>query len=218
MRKTEIEKFARWGVCLLSGILFLAAGVSFAQSAETAFGTQQSKVPFLAKANPVNSTMISKGPLPDVIVFADEKHPVTDYGDAPVFYVDQVDKIDRELRDILPPNLEGAKSAMTKIMKGQEGKQFNDVVVRALWARYLAQQFGVKATPAIVVDRKVIIYGVRDVRAAVDDLKASIAQGGNVMVSFSAAAMMTNEKSASNSNGNSNDVELDAYRLPIIMN
>ena len=99
-----------------------------------------------------------------VVVFTDARHPLTTTGSARVVALDAPKQIEAILSTNLPPN---AEQAATRV---RQRLTQNPEIQKRLLESYLgvaeAYSLGIRKIPAVVVDRRYVIYGEPDVEAA----------------------------------------------------
>lgn len=101
----------------------------------------------------------------EVLVFTDDKHPFSNIGNYEVYYLDLPAKIEQRLSEGLSNGpTEAKQQALQRIndpILQQEIQQSYKGVIKA-W------QLGLTKIPAVVVNGKYVVYGIADVKTAVN--------------------------------------------------
>ena len=105
----------------------------------------------------------------EVVVFTDRNHPVSAPEGVEVAYLDDADQLLNELSARLPANAAEAAAIAGLEVKNPE---FIERIRQAYTPVILAWQLGIKKVPAVVVDKKYVVYGHTDVMAALARIDA----------------------------------------------
>jgi integrating conjugative element protein (TIGR03757 family) len=102
----------------------------------------------------------------EIEVFIDSMNPVANYADGiTVYYIDRIDRLQKELSIDLPADPEAAKQ--TALHRFQRiDSHLSSELENAAKGLVQAMQYGIDRYPAIVFDGKAVVYGITDVRAA----------------------------------------------------
>lgn len=103
----------------------------------------------------------------EVLVFTDSDHPVKNTGDARVVYLDQAEKVEKEMSAGLPGNIDEAEVVLKERLASPDGARMIEGLTEASKDLMLAWQMGVNKVPAVVIDRQFVVYGQPDVAQAV---------------------------------------------------
>lgn len=107
----------------------------------------------------------------DVAVFMLSTIPVRADGPA-VYELDRRDRLAAELGEGLPADPERARAEMRRRIESSEGRQLLFALAEAADGNALAARLGIEKLPAVVVDGRYAVYGVRDVRRALEIVAA----------------------------------------------
>lgn len=100
-------------------------------------------------------------------VFTDSRTPVrNNHSSATVYKVDRIDRLQQVLSEGLPPDPETAKQAALHRFQSIDS-QISSELENAAKGLVQAMQYGIDRYPAIVFDGTAVVYGVTDVRAAI---------------------------------------------------
>ena len=80
-----------------------------------------------------------------------------------VYYIDRIDRIQQELSKDLPANPEAAKQTVLRRFQ----RKLSHELENASNGLVQAMQYGIDRYPAIVFDGNAVVYGITDVRAAI---------------------------------------------------
>ena len=83
-----------------------------------------------------------------------------------VYYIDRIDRIQQELSKDLPANPEAAKQTVFRRFQRMDNKLSHELE-NASNGLVQAMQYGIDRYPAIVFDGNAVVYGITDVRAAI---------------------------------------------------
>ena len=108
---------------------------------------------------------------PDVAVFTLSTIPVRADG-AAVYELDRRDRLAAAFGADLPSDPERARAAMRRRMDAPEGRELRLALAKAAEGNALAARLGVEKLPAVVVDGRYAVYGVRDARRAAELVRA----------------------------------------------
>lgn len=111
--------------------------------------------------------------LAEILVFTDRVHPVRSAEDARIIELDLPARIEAELAAGLPADAgQAAELAQQRLRDGGDG--FQRRIEQAYQGVTDAWTLGVVKLPAVVVDRRYVVYGVADVRRAVVSIQATL--------------------------------------------
>lgn len=100
-------------------------------------------------------------------VFTGSMNPVANGTDGiTVYYIDRIDRIQQELSKDLPANPEAAKQAALRRFQRMDNKLSHELE-NASNGLVQAMQYGIDRYPAIVFDGNAVVYGITDVRTAI---------------------------------------------------
>jgi len=102
----------------------------------------------------------------DVVVVTDSRHPVKTMGGERLIELDEAPRIEAELSRELPTDPEQA-TAIAKSRLSQGGVDLQRRIASAYQGVTDAWSLGVTTVPAVVVDRRYVVYGEPDVARAV---------------------------------------------------
>jgi integrating conjugative element protein (TIGR03757 family) len=99
-------------------------------------------------------------------VFTDSMNPVANGTDGiTVYYIDRIDRLQKEFSKDLPANPEVAKQTALHRFQRMDNKLSHELE-NAANGLVQAVQYGIDRYPAIVFDGKAVVYGITDIRAA----------------------------------------------------
>ena len=101
----------------------------------------------------------------EIWVVTDHQHPVSTVPGARVIYLDAPARLKRELSASLPHDRTRAE-AMAKERLRQGGAELHQRLASAYQGVTDAWMLGVTKIPAVIVDRRYVVYGEADVRRA----------------------------------------------------
>ena len=116
---------------------------------------------------PACGALAADAETPDVAVFTLSSIPVLADG-AAVYELDRRDRLAARLGAGLPFEPERALAAARRRMDSPEGRELRSDLADAAEGNALAARLGIDRLPAVVVDDRFVVYGVRDVRRALD--------------------------------------------------
>lgn len=115
--------------------------------------------------------LLSRVALADVLVVTDSRHPIQAMGGERVIKLDLPDRIEAELSADLPADLGQAEAIMR-----QQLREGNETLLRRIGLAYQgvaeAWGLGIAKIPAVVVDRRYVIYGEPNVASAIARIDA----------------------------------------------
>ncbi|WP_235437035.1 TIGR03757 family integrating conjugative element protein [Pseudomonas fluorescens] len=104
----------------------------------------------------------------EIWAVTDSVHPLSSVPvDVRVIKLDDQQRIEEELSKKLPPNPHQAALAARQLMSTPAGAALMQQLAAAQQGNADAWSVGVAKVPAVVVDRRYVVYGQPDVRAAV---------------------------------------------------
>jgi len=99
-------------------------------------------------------------------VVTDRNHPIQPPAGVRLIVLGEKDRLEERLTRALPANPQLAAAAFPQFMSSQEGHSLLAGLAKAQQDAADAWSSGVEKVPAVVVDRKYVVYGVADVPAA----------------------------------------------------
>ncbi|MDR6680145.1 TIGR03757 family integrating conjugative element protein [Pseudomonas oryzihabitans] len=108
----------------------------------------------------------------DVLAISDHAHPLTNLAGARVLLLDAPERLEQQVSEGLPADPHQAAALMQQHLRSASAQQLGRDLVKAHQDVADAWSLGVTKVPAVVVDRRYVVYGQPDVAAAV----ASIAR------------------------------------------
>ncbi len=102
----------------------------------------------------------------DVVVVTDSRHPVRTMGGERLIELDEAPRIEAELSAALPADPEQA-TALAKRRLNQGGTDLQRRIASAYQGVTDAWSLGITTIPAVVVDRRYVVYGESNVARAV---------------------------------------------------
>ncbi|WP_313464124.1 TIGR03757 family integrating conjugative element protein [Pseudomonas nitroreducens] len=108
-------------------------------------------------------------------VITDSAHPVTLPAGAGIrlIQLDEQQRLEEQLSRLLPANPQQAAAAAQKILNGPEGTRIQRDLLEAQQGVTDAWSVGVEKLPAVVVDRKYVVYGQPNVALALQAIEHS---------------------------------------------
>lgn len=103
----------------------------------------------------------------DVIAISDAAHPLTNSVGARVVLLDAPERLEQQLSEGLPADPRQAAAVMQQRMRSASAQQLGRDLAKAHQDVADAWSLGVVKLPAVVVDRRYVVYGQPDVAAAV---------------------------------------------------
>lgn len=114
---------------------------------------------------------LAAGSLPlahaDVLAISDHAHPLTNLAGARVLLLDAPERLEQQLSEGLPADPRQAAALMQQRLRSASAQQLGRDLVKAHQDVADAWSLGVTKVPAVVVDRRYVVYGQPDVAAAV---------------------------------------------------
>lgn len=107
----------------------------------------------------------------DVLVFTDRQHPVQAPTDVRIIELDQATRIEAELAVNLPADPERAATVAWQRLR-DSGESLQRHIGQAYQGVADAWGLGIVKIPAVVVDRRYVVYGEPDVARAVARIEA----------------------------------------------
>ena len=114
----------------------------------------------------------------DVVAFTLSSMPLRTTGGATVHVLDARDGYEAAFGADLPANPERALAEARRRMETPAGRAALARIAEAAAGNVLAGRLGVEKLPAVVVDGRYVVYGVRDVARAVERVEAWRAEAG----------------------------------------
>ncbi len=102
----------------------------------------------------------------DVVVVTDSRHPVKTMGSERLIELDEAHRIEAELSAGLPTDPEQATAIVKRRLNGG-GADLQRRIASAYQGVADAWSLGITSLPAVVVDRRYVVYGEPDVARAV---------------------------------------------------
>ena len=100
-------------------------------------------------------------------VITDHVHPVTNTAKNRVIVLNEQQRLEEHLTSKLPADSAQAASAIQVYLASPEGTRFQLELTQAQQGITDAWSLGVEKIPAVVVDRRYVVYGVADVAKAI---------------------------------------------------
>ena len=107
----------------------------------------------------------------DTWVFTDTANPVTAPATARVILLDQQHHLETELSRALPSDPQQAAAIIQNRLNSPSGKRLQSDFAKAQQDLTDAWSMGIEKIPAVVVDRRYIVYGEPDVAKALELIK-----------------------------------------------
>ncbi|MHB9797817.1 TIGR03757 family integrating conjugative element protein [Pseudomonas sp. MT3] len=106
-------------------------------------------------------------------VITDSAHPVTLPAGAGIrlIQLDEQQHLEEQLSRLLPANPQQAATAAQKVLSGPEGARIQRDLLKAQQGVTDAWSVGVEKLPAVVVDRKYVVYGQPNVALALQAIE-----------------------------------------------
>ncbi|MFB9114136.1 TIGR03757 family integrating conjugative element protein [Xanthomonas arboricola pv. corylina] len=102
----------------------------------------------------------------DVLVITDSRHPVRTMGGERLIELDEAPRIEAELSAALPADPDQA-TAIARRRLNQSGADLQHRIASAYQGVTDAWSLGITSIPAVVVDRRYVVYGEPDVARAI---------------------------------------------------
>ncbi len=103
----------------------------------------------------------------DVLAISDTAHPLINSDGARVIFLDAPERLEQQLSEGLPADPRQATAIMQQRMRSASAQQLGRDLAKAHQDVADAWSLGVVKLPAVVVDRRYVVYGQPDVAAAV---------------------------------------------------
>lgn len=103
----------------------------------------------------------------DVLAVSDAAHPLVNSAGARVVLLDAPERLEQQLSEGLPADPRQAAAIMQQRMRSASAQQLGRDLAKAHQDVADAWSLGVTKLPAVVVDRRYVVYGQPDVAAAV---------------------------------------------------
>ncbi|WP_124302074.1 TIGR03757 family integrating conjugative element protein [Pseudomonas chlororaphis] len=100
-------------------------------------------------------------------VITDQAHPVTKPAGVRLILLDDQQRLEEQLTRNLPADPRQAAASMQRYLASPEGKRLQNELVTAQQGVTDAWSVGVEKIPAVVIDRRYVVYGEPDVSKAV---------------------------------------------------
>ncbi|MCI1021498.1 TIGR03757 family integrating conjugative element protein [Pseudomonas putida] len=119
----------------------------------------------------LTTTLASGGAHAEIWAITDSLHPLTSISaDVRVIKLDDQQRIEEQLSKKLPPNPHQAALAARQLMGTPAGAALMQKLTAAQQGNADAWSVGVSKVPAVVVDRRYVVYGQPDVAAAIQSI------------------------------------------------
>ena len=106
--------------------------------------------------------------LAETLVFTVKLHPISSATGARLVLLDQQHHLETELSRALPPDPQQAAAIIHARLNSPSGKRLQSDLAKAQQALTDAWNMGIEKIPAVVVDRRYVVYGEPDVAKALD--------------------------------------------------
>lgn len=106
-------------------------------------------------------------------VITDQAHPVTNTSGIRVILLDEQQRLEEQLTGRLPSDLSKAAASIQAYLSSPEGLHFQRELTQAQQGVVDAWNIGVEKIPAVVIDRRYVVYGESDVHNAVAMIERS---------------------------------------------
>ena len=100
-------------------------------------------------------------------VVTDQAHPVNAPFSVRVILLDEQQRLEEQLSRSLPADPRQAAAAAQRFLASPEGKRLQDDLAKAQQGVADAWSAGVEKLPAVLVDRRYVVYGEPDVATAI---------------------------------------------------
>lgn len=107
----------------------------------------------------------------DVLAISNAAHPLINSAGARVVLLDAPEHLEQKLSEGLPADPRQAVAIMQQRMRSASAQQLGRALARAHQDVADAWSLGVTKLPAVVVDRRYVVYGQPDVAAAVASIE-----------------------------------------------
>ena len=112
--------------------------------------------------------MLPAAALAEALVYTDKAHTVSAAIDARVVLLDRQHHLETDLSRDLPPDPQLAAAIIHARLNSPSGKRLQSDLAKAQQALTDAWSMGIEKIPAVVVDRRYVVYGEPDVAKALD--------------------------------------------------
>ena len=112
--------------------------------------------------------MLPAAALAEALVYTDKPHRVTAATDARIVLLDEQHHLETDLSRDLPPDPQLAEAIIHARLNSSSGKRLQSDLAKAQQALTDAWSMGIEKIPAVVVDRRYVVYGEPDVAKALD--------------------------------------------------
>jgi len=112
--------------------------------------------------------MLPAAALAEALVYTDKAHPVTAATDARIVLLDRQHHLETDLSRDLPPDPQLAAAIIHGRLSVPSGKRLQSDLAKAQQDITDAWSLGIEKIPAVVVDRRYVVYGEPDVAKALE--------------------------------------------------
>lgn len=112
--------------------------------------------------------MLPAAALAEALVYTDKPHRVTAATDARIVLLDQQQHLETDLSRDLPPDPQLAEAIIHARLNSSSGKRLQSDLAKAQQDLTDAWSLGIEKIPAVIVDRRYVVYGEPDVAKALD--------------------------------------------------
>ena len=106
--------------------------------------------------------------LAETLVFTDKSHPISSATGARLVLLDQQQRLETDLSRDLPPDPQQAAAIIHARLNSPSGKRLQSDLAKAQQDLTDAWSMGIEKIPAVVVDRRYVVYGEPDVAKALE--------------------------------------------------
>ena len=106
--------------------------------------------------------------LAETLVFTDKFHPISSATGARLVLLDQQQHLETDLSRDLPPDPQQAAAIIHARLNSPSGKRLQSDLAKAQQDLTDAWSMGIEKIPAVVVDRRYVVYGEPDVAKALE--------------------------------------------------
>ncbi|WP_144241855.1 TIGR03757 family integrating conjugative element protein [Pseudomonas chlororaphis] len=103
----------------------------------------------------------------EIWVITDQAHPVTKPAGVRLIFLDEQQRLEEQLTRNLTTDPRQAAASIQRYLASPEGKRLQNDLVTAQQGVTDAWSVGVEKIPAVVIDRRYVVYGEPDVSKAV---------------------------------------------------
>ncbi|MGY2147242.1 TIGR03757 family integrating conjugative element protein [Pseudomonas azotoformans] len=104
----------------------------------------------------------------ETLIVTDQAHPISAHSGARIIHLDSLPRIEVELSHFLPSTQEHAPTTIQHYLSTPTGKRLQYNLNQAHLEITDAWSLGIEKIPAVVVDRRYVVYGEMDVAKAVE--------------------------------------------------